>query len=87
MVGSVELGRTIDDDYVLTTTFGTVRRRFLRRSMCWTVIGQCQPRHRHQEFLKFLERLETTIDRKRQKIPLACLRFRKAKNFFPQHNR
>lgn len=39
------------------------------------------------EFLKFLERLDTTIDRKRQKIPLACLRFRKAKNFFPQHNR
>jgi transposase len=25
-----------------------------------TVIGQCQPRHRHQEFLKFLERLDTT---------------------------
>src|SRR5512147_819822 len=31
-----------------------------------TVIGQCQPRHRHQEFLKFLERLDGTIDRKRQ---------------------
>jgi len=31
-----------------------------------TVIGQCQPRHRHQEFLKFLERLDATIDRKRQ---------------------
>lgn len=27
-----------------------------------TIIGQCQPRHRHQEFLRFLKRLETTID-------------------------
>ena len=27
-----------------------------------TVIGQCQPRHRHQEFLRFLDRIEATID-------------------------
>lgn len=27
-----------------------------------TVIGQCQPRHRHQEFLRFLDRLEASID-------------------------
>lgn len=30
-----------------------------------TVIGQCQPRHRHQEFLKFLGRLDATMDRQR----------------------
>lgn len=28
-----------------------------------TVIGQCQPRHRHQEFLRFLDRIEASIDR------------------------
>src|SRR5579863_4491595 len=27
-----------------------------------TVIGQCQPRHRHQEFLRFLDRIDQTID-------------------------
>ena len=27
-----------------------------------TVIGQCQPRHRHQEFLRFLHRLEAFVD-------------------------
>ena len=27
-----------------------------------TVIGQCQPRHRHQEFLRFLDRLEASLD-------------------------
>src|ERR1022692_4621669 len=27
-----------------------------------TVIGQCQPRHRHQEFLRFLDRLEAAVD-------------------------
>jgi transposase len=27
-----------------------------------TVIGQCQPRHRHQEFLRFLDRLEASVD-------------------------
>lgn len=27
-----------------------------------SVIGCCQPRHRHQEFLRFLERLEAAID-------------------------
>jgi len=27
-----------------------------------TVIGQCQPRHRHQEFLQFLDRLEASVD-------------------------
>jgi len=26
------------------------------------VIGQCQPRHRHQEFLRFLERVDTATD-------------------------
>ncbi len=26
-----------------------------------TVIGHCQPRHRHQEFLRFLDRLESSI--------------------------
>jgi transposase len=31
-----------------------------------TVIGQCQPRHRHQEFLAFLEKLDRTIPRRRQ---------------------
>ena len=27
-----------------------------------TIIGQCQPRHRHQEFLRFLDRLENAVD-------------------------
>ena len=27
-----------------------------------TVIGHCQPRHRHQEFLRFLDRLEASVD-------------------------
>ncbi len=27
-----------------------------------TIIGQCQPRHRHQEFLQFLHRLEASVD-------------------------
>src|SRR6266478_6830372 len=27
-----------------------------------TVIGHCQPRHRHQEFLRFLDRLEAAVD-------------------------
>ncbi len=27
-----------------------------------TVIGQCHPRHRHQEFLRFLHRLEASVD-------------------------
>jgi hypothetical protein len=27
----------------------------------WTVIGQCMQRHRHQEFLRFLNRLERDI--------------------------
>jgi transposase len=26
------------------------------------VIGRCQPRHRHQEFLRFLERIDQSID-------------------------
>lgn len=31
-----------------------------------TVIGQCQPRHRHQEFVKFLEKIERTVPRRRE---------------------
>src|SRR4029077_13364133 len=31
-----------------------------------TVIGQCQPRHRHQEFLKFLEKIERTVPQRRE---------------------
>ena len=27
-----------------------------------TVIGQCAPRHRHQEYLKFLDLLDTQTD-------------------------
>ncbi|HEX4006398.1 MAG TPA: IS630 family transposase, partial [Acidobacteriaceae bacterium] len=27
-----------------------------------TVIAECQPRHRHQEFLRFLERIDRTVD-------------------------
>jgi transposase len=27
-----------------------------------TVIGECQPRHRHQEFLRFLDRIEDSVD-------------------------
>ena len=27
-----------------------------------TVIGECQPRHRHQEFLGFLDRIDRSID-------------------------
>ena len=27
-----------------------------------TVIGQCQPRHRHQEFVQFLDKIETSTD-------------------------
>ena len=29
-----------------------------------TVIGQCQPRHRHQEFLLFLDRIEASVPRR-----------------------
>src|SRR5690349_24396772 len=28
-----------------------------------TVIGECQPRHRHQEFLRFLDRIDQSIER------------------------
>jgi transposase len=31
---------------------------FLHHTRCLVVIGQCYARHRHQEFLKFLQRLE-----------------------------
>ena len=27
-----------------------------------TIIGECQPRHRHQEFLRFLDRIDESID-------------------------
>jgi len=27
-----------------------------------TIIGECQPRHRHQEFLRFLNRIDQSID-------------------------
>lgn len=27
-----------------------------------TVIGECQPRHRHQEFLRFLDRIEDSVE-------------------------
>ena len=27
-----------------------------------TVSGQCQPRHRHQEFLRFLDRIDRTVE-------------------------
>src|SRR5580692_7764261 len=27
-----------------------------------TVIGECKPRHRHQEFLKFLDRIDQSVD-------------------------
>jgi transposase len=27
-----------------------------------TVIGECQPRHRHQEFLRFLDRIEQSVN-------------------------
>jgi transposase len=27
-----------------------------------TIIGQCQPRHRHQEFVRFLNRVDSAID-------------------------
>lgn len=27
-----------------------------------TVIGECRPRHRHQEFLRFLDRIEESVD-------------------------
>jgi transposase len=33
-----------------------------------TVIGQCQPRHRHQEFLRFLDRLEASLDNPAQDV-------------------
>jgi transposase len=29
-----------------------------------TVIGQCQPRHRHQEFVKFLEKIDRSVPRR-----------------------
>ena len=29
-----------------------------------TVIGQCQPRHRHQEFLRFLNRIDHSVEAK-----------------------
>lgn len=31
-----------------------------------TVIGQCQPRHRHQEFVTFLERIDRTVPRRQE---------------------
>ncbi|HEY3458219.1 MAG TPA: IS630 family transposase [Bryobacteraceae bacterium] len=31
-----------------------------------TVIGQCQPRHRHQEFVKFLEKIDRSVPRRRE---------------------
>ncbi len=31
-----------------------------------TVIGQCQPRHRHQEFLKLLEKIERTVPQRQE---------------------
>jgi transposase len=31
-----------------------------------TVIGQCQPRHRHQEFVKFLNNIDRSVPRRRQ---------------------
>lgn len=31
-----------------------------------TVIGQCQPRHRHQEFVKFLKKIDRSVPRRRQ---------------------
>jgi hypothetical protein len=27
-----------------------------------TVIGECQPRHRHQEFLRFLARIDQSVN-------------------------
>ena len=29
-----------------------------------TVIGECQPRHRHQEFLRFLDRIDQSVNAK-----------------------
>jgi transposase len=29
-----------------------------------TIIADCQPRHRHQEFLRFLERIDATVDKR-----------------------
>jgi transposase len=31
-----------------------------------TVIGQCQPRHRHQEFVKFLEKIDRSVPRRQE---------------------
>jgi transposase len=31
-----------------------------------TVIGQCQPRHRHQEFVKFLEKIDRNVPRRQE---------------------
>jgi len=31
-----------------------------------TVIGECRPRHRHQEFLRFLDRIEQSVDANRE---------------------
>ena len=42
-----------------TITNATVRRRCSPRSTCWSgrVIGQCMARHRHQEFIRFLNKI------------------------------
>jgi hypothetical protein len=41
---------------------GTTTRFAALNVLDGTVIGQCHPRHRHQEFLRFLHRLEASVD-------------------------
>src|SRR6187401_1443829 len=44
------------------TTSGTAPPPCSRRSMCdGTVIGRCMQRHRHQEFIRFLNAVEAEV--------------------------
>jgi len=57
-----------------------------------TVIGCCQPRHRHQEFLRFLDRLESSVGDASQDVHIimdnyATHKHPNVKNWFAGHPR
>jgi transposase len=57
-----------------------------------TVIGHCQPRHRHQEFLRFLDRLEASLDNPVQDVHIIMDNYGthkhpKVKEWFAAHPR
>jgi hypothetical protein len=46
-----------------------------------TVIAACQPRHRHQEFLQFLNRIDEAIDSRKELSSSASCRFNPAHRY------